>query len=69
MTAIQAGRLGLKVLLLDGRDKIGAKILMSGGTTKGVPEAMKKLLEVIDTSRRLGRANDEPGVTTEDWRP
>ena len=44
-------------------------ILMSGGTTKGVPEAMKKLLEVIDTSRRLGRANDEPGVTTEDWRP
>ena len=44
-------------------------ILMSGGTTKGVPEAMKKLLEVIDTSRRLDRANDEPGVTTEDWRP
>jgi len=44
-------------------------ILMSGGTTKGVPEAMKKLLEVIDTSRRLSRANDEPGVTTEDWRP
>ena len=44
-------------------------ILMSGGTTKGVPEAMKKLLEVIDTSRRPGRANDEPGVTTEDWRP
>jgi GTP-binding protein len=44
-------------------------ILMSGGTTKGVPEAMKKLLEVIDTSRRLGRATDEPGVTTEDWRP
>jgi len=42
---------------------------MSGGTTKGVPEAMKKLLEVIDTSRRLSRANDEPGVTTEDWRP
>ena len=44
-------------------------ILMSGGTTKGVPEAMKKLLEVIDTSRRADRANDEPGVTTEDWRP
>lgn len=32
MTAIQAARLGLKTLLLDGRDKIGAKILMSGGT-------------------------------------
>ena len=30
---------------------------------------MKKLLEVIDTSRRGGRADDEPGVTTEDWRP
>ncbi|MEY3081833.1 MAG: GTPase ObgE [Pseudomonadota bacterium] len=44
-------------------------ILMSGGTTRGVPEAMKKLLEVIDTSRRADRANDEPGVTTEDWRP
>lgn len=44
-------------------------ILMSGGTTKGVPEAMKKLLEVIDTSRRANRAKDEPGVTTEDWRP
>ena len=44
-------------------------ILMSGGTTRGVPEAMKKLLEVIDTSRRAGRGTDEPGVTTEDWRP
>ncbi len=44
-------------------------ILMSGGTTRGVPEAMKKLLEVIDTSRRAGRGQDTPGVTTEDWRP
>jgi GTP-binding protein len=44
-------------------------ILMSGGTTRGVPEAMKKLLEVIDTARRAGRPTDEPGVTTEDWRP
>jgi predicted Rossmann fold flavoprotein len=32
MTAIQAAGLGLSVVLLDGRDKIGAKILMSGGT-------------------------------------
>lgn len=32
MTAIQAAGLGLNVLLLDGREKIGAKILMSGGT-------------------------------------
>lgn len=31
MTAIQAARLGLSVLLLDGQKKIGAKILMSGG--------------------------------------
>jgi GTPase len=44
-------------------------ILISGATQKNVPEAMKKLLEVIDTSRRGGRSGDEPGVTTEDWRP
>ena len=44
-------------------------MLISGGTTKNVPEAMKKLLEVIDTSRRAGRAKDAPVVTTEDWRP
>lgn len=32
MAAITAQREGLKVLLLDGKEKIGAKILMSGGT-------------------------------------
>ncbi len=32
MTSIACGREGLKVLLLDGKEKIGAKILMSGGT-------------------------------------
>lgn len=32
MAAITARRLGLSVLLLDGKEKIGAKILMSGGT-------------------------------------
>ena len=32
MTAIQSARLGLNTLLLDGRDTIGTKILMSGGT-------------------------------------
>lgn len=32
MTAIQAARLGVRVLLLDTKPKIGAKILMSGGT-------------------------------------
>ena len=32
MTAIRARRSGLNVLLLDGKERIGAKILMSGGT-------------------------------------
>ena len=32
MTAIQAAEAGLKVLLLEGQKKVGAKILMSGGT-------------------------------------
>ncbi len=32
MAAVQAKRLGLSVLLLDGQKQIGAKILMSGGT-------------------------------------
>lgn len=32
MTAVTCRRAGLKVLLLDGREKIGAKILISGGT-------------------------------------
>jgi GTP-binding protein len=44
-------------------------LLISGATTAGVPEAMKKLLEVIDASRRAGRAADAPGVKTEEWRP
>ena len=32
MTAIQAAQGGLRVLLLEGQKKVGAKILMSGGT-------------------------------------
>ena len=44
-------------------------ILMSGATTKGVPEAMKKLLEIIGSSRSSARTEDAPGVSTEDWRP
>ncbi len=44
-------------------------ILMSGATTKGVPEAMKKLLEIIGSSRSSARTEDAPGVNTEDWRP
>ncbi len=43
-------------------------MLMSGATQKGVTDAMKKLLEVIATSRS-GRSEDGEGVTTEDWRP
>jgi predicted Rossmann fold flavoprotein len=43
MTAIQAAQGGLRVLLLEGQKKVGAKILMSGGTrcnvtNKGVSE-------------------------------
>ena len=61
---------GIETKLKDFKRRVRkTPILMSGGTTRGVPEAMKKLLEVIDTSRRADRANDEPGVTTEDWRP
>jgi GTP-binding protein len=44
-------------------------LLMSGATSAGVAEAMKKLLEVIDAGRRAGRTADAPGVTTEEWRP
>jgi predicted flavoprotein YhiN len=32
MTAIVSARRGAKVLLLDGQEKMGAKIIMSGGT-------------------------------------
>jgi len=44
-------------------------LVMSGATTVGVPAAMKKLLEVIDASRRGDRPADAPGITTEEWRP
>ena len=44
-------------------------ILMSGATTKGVPEAMKKLLEIIGSSRSSARSEDGPGVNTEEWHP
>ena len=43
-------------------------MLMSGATQKGVTDAMKKLLEIIVTSRS-NRSEDGEGVTTEDWRP
>ena len=60
----------IEVKLKDFRRRVRkTPMLISGATTKGVPEAMKKLLEVIDTSRRTGRSDDEPGVKTEEWRP
>ena len=43
-------------------------ILISGATGKGVDQAMKKLLNVIETARRKTR-KEEPGVTVEAWRP
>jgi len=44
-------------------------IVISGATTKGVPEAMKKLLEIIGSSRSSASTEDAPGVSTEEWRP
>jgi GTP-binding protein len=44
-------------------------LLISGATQAGVDDAMKRLLTVIETSRKAHRNDDEPGVTTEDWRP
>lgn len=52
MTAIQAARLGLRVLLLDGRDRIGAKILMSGGTRCNVTNR-----EVTEKDYQTGAPN------------
>ena len=43
-------------------------ILISGATGKGVDEAMKKLLNIVETARRKAR-KEEPGVTVEAWRP
>ncbi len=44
-------------------------LLISGATQAGVDDAMKRLLTVIETSRKAARKEDEKGVTTEDWRP
>ncbi len=43
-------------------------ILMSAATQKGVSEAMKKLLTVIETTRRAGLAEGKADVA-EAWRP
>lgn len=40
MASLAAGRAGLRVLLLDSKEKIGAKILMSGGTRCNITNAV-----------------------------
>lgn len=55
MTAIQAQRLGLKILLLDSREKIGAKILMSGGTRCNVTNQNVSEKDFASSEPRLVR--------------
>ena len=56
MTAITAARGGVKVLLLDGQKKIGAKILMSGGTRCNVTN--KTVSEKDFNSQQLMRVRN-----------
>src|SRR5437868_4682964 len=56
MTAITAARGGIKVLLLDGQKKIGAKILMSGGTRCNVTN--KTVSEKDFNSQQLMRVRN-----------
>ncbi len=67
MTAIIAARKGLRVLVLDGKEKIGAKILMSGGTRCNItnqnvsekdfetetPLALRNILKSFSSERAL----------------
>jgi GTP-binding protein len=43
-------------------------LLISGATSRGVDDAMKKLLTIIETAKGLAR-KDQPGVISEEWRP
>ena len=43
-------------------------LLISGATGKGVDDAMKRLLTIIENAKALAR-KDQPGVTSEEWRP
>jgi GTP-binding protein len=43
-------------------------LLISGATGKGVDDAMKKLLTIIENAKALAR-KDQAGVTSEEWRP
>ncbi|MBI3307373.1 MAG: NAD(P)/FAD-dependent oxidoreductase [Candidatus Omnitrophica bacterium] len=55
MAAIQCSHLGLKVLLLDGKEKIGAKILMSGGTRCNVTNRIVLEKDFETENRRVLR--------------
>ncbi|HRX37274.1 MAG TPA: GTPase ObgE [Aestuariivirga sp.] len=60
----------LKTRLADFKKRIRkTPILISGATQQGVSDAMKKLLEIIETSRAAAKTPDEEGVTTSEWRP
>ena len=60
----------LKTRLADFKKRIRkTPILISGATQLGVSDAMKKLLEIIETSRAAAKTPDEEGVTTSEWRP
>ena len=43
-------------------------LLISGATGRGVDDAMKKLLTIMENAKALAR-KDQPGVTSEEWRP
>ena len=60
----------LKTRLADFKKRIRkTPILISGATQQGVSDAIKKLLEIIETSRAAAKTPDEEGVTTSEWRP
>src|SRR5208283_4166324 len=65
MTAIQAARGSLRVLLLEGQKKVGAKILMSGGTRCNVTNKAvsqkdfnsERIIDVRNILRSFGQAD------------
>ncbi len=67
MTAIQAAKGRLRVLLLEGQKKVGAKILMSGGTrcnvtNKAVSERDFNSGQIIDVRNVLRSFNNEKTI-------
>ena len=59
----------LAAKLVDFRKRVRkTPLLISGATGKGVDDAMKKLLTIIENAKALAR-KDHPGVTSEEWRP